>query len=506
MLLAIGLAFVAGLITAISPCVLPVLPIVLAGGASGGRRRPYAIVAGLVTCFLVSVLFAVWILDQLGLPQDLLRNISIGLLFVIAATLIVPQFGAMIERPLARLARGPSSDLGGGFLLGCALGFVFVPCGGPAIAFVTSSAASLDFGFKTVAVAVAYTIGVAVVLLAVAIGGRRASGRLKAGVERFHVLFGVVVAAAALALVFNLDTRFQKWLPNWTHFLQQQTEASPAGQGAYQRGTNVAERQAGCPQEADAERPEGLRRGARLPRHPAVAEHAGWTASDVDSPARQGRAGRLLDVLLHQLPADAAVSRDVVPHVRQRRVRDRRRAHAGVRLRARRVEREGGDEGVRRPLSGRDRQQLRHLEQLRQPVLAGRVPDRRSWTCPRGPLRRGRVLEDRGRDPLAARGTRRRASEGCAPRRPHARLRRHPRVLPRLGPARSLRRLPAQAGAHGEVHPPVRARPEPARLRRRLERRAATRRRRPRTRCSRSTSSPAGCTSSWAGRAPWTCS
>ena len=71
---AIGLAFVAGLITAVSPCVLPVLPILLAGGASGGRRRPYAIIAGLVVTFLVSILFATWILDQLGLPDDLLAQ------------------------------------------------------------------------------------------------------------------------------------------------------------------------------------------------------------------------------------------------------------------------------------------------------------------------------------------------------------------------------------------------------------------------------------------------
>src|SRR5947209_14710873 len=134
---AIALAFVAGLITAVSPCVLPVLPIVLAGGASGGRRRPYAIIAGLATCFLVSILFASWVLGKLGLPQDLLRNISIGLLFLVAATLLVPRLGVYLERPFARLSRGPSGDLGGGFLLGAALGFVFVPCGGPAIAFVT---------------------------------------------------------------------------------------------------------------------------------------------------------------------------------------------------------------------------------------------------------------------------------------------------------------------------------------------------------------------------------
>src|SRR5437667_9199342 len=189
---AIGLAFVAGLITAISPCVLPVLPIVLAGGASGGRRRPYAIIAGLATTFLVSLLFATWILSRLGLPQDLLRDISIGLLFAIAATLIVPRLGVLIERPFARLARGPSSDLGGGFLLGCALGFVFVPCGGPAIAFVTSSAASSQFGLKTILVAVAYTIGASIVLLAIAIGGRAASTRLRPGVEPLRTGFRIV--------------------------------------------------------------------------------------------------------------------------------------------------------------------------------------------------------------------------------------------------------------------------------------------------------------------------
>jgi cytochrome c biogenesis protein CcdA/thiol-disulfide isomerase/thioredoxin len=239
---AIGLAFVAGLITAISPCVLPVLPIVLAGGASGSRRRPYAIIAGLAVTFLVSILFAAWILDQLGLPDDLLRNISIALLFVIAATLIFPQVGVWIERPLSRLSRRPSSDLGGGFLLGCALGFVFVPCGGPAIAFVTSSAASTDFGLKTFAVAFAYTLGACLVLLAIALGGQRVSRHIRAGVERFRVALGVVIAAAAFALVFNLDTKLQTWLPGWTDVLQENTEASSSGRNAFARGENLATR------------------------------------------------------------------------------------------------------------------------------------------------------------------------------------------------------------------------------------------------------------------------
>src|ERR1041385_6669508 len=116
MLVLLGIAFLAGVITAVSPCVLPVLPIVLAGGASGGRRRPYAIVAGLVTMFVVSILFATYILHELGLPEDLLRNVAIALLFLVAATLLVPQIGLSVERGLSRFSRRPGKgDLGGGF-------------------------------------------------------------------------------------------------------------------------------------------------------------------------------------------------------------------------------------------------------------------------------------------------------------------------------------------------------------------------------------------------------
>src|SRR5881628_2179947 len=105
MVVLLGIAFLAGVITAISPCVLPVLPIVLAGGASGGRRRPYAIVAGLVTMFVASILFASYVLHELGLPQDLLRNISIALLFAVAAILVFPRVGLILERALAPFSR-----------------------------------------------------------------------------------------------------------------------------------------------------------------------------------------------------------------------------------------------------------------------------------------------------------------------------------------------------------------------------------------------------------------
>src|SRR5437763_11398192 len=105
MIVLLGIAFVAGIVTAFTPCILPVLPIVLAGGASGGRRRPYAIAAGLLSTFLVSIPFAADVPDKLGLPQAPLRNLSIALLFVIASTLLAPQAGQWSERALARSSR-----------------------------------------------------------------------------------------------------------------------------------------------------------------------------------------------------------------------------------------------------------------------------------------------------------------------------------------------------------------------------------------------------------------
>ena len=150
MLVLIGIGLAAGFITAISPCVLPVLPIVFAGGATGGRRKPFAIIAGLVLSFTAFTLFGVWLLRTLGLPEDLLRNLAIALLFLVAATLLFPKVEEIVQRPFLRLTRRPSGDLGGGLLLGASLGLVFVPCAGPVLAAITVVGATQDVGFRAI--------------------------------------------------------------------------------------------------------------------------------------------------------------------------------------------------------------------------------------------------------------------------------------------------------------------------------------------------------------------
>jgi cytochrome c biogenesis protein CcdA/thiol-disulfide isomerase/thioredoxin len=212
----LGIGFLAGVVTAVSPCVLPVLPILLAGGATG--RRPLRIIAGLVVSFTAFTLFAAWLLDALGLPQDLLRNLAIALLLVVAATLIVPRFGELLERPFAPLTRRRAG--GGGFLLGASLGLVFVPCAGPVLAAVTVVAATNDVGLRAVLLTFAYAVGVGVPMLLIALGGQRLAGSLRAHAAQLRVASGVVIGLVALGIALHADERFQTALPGYTDSLQ----------------------------------------------------------------------------------------------------------------------------------------------------------------------------------------------------------------------------------------------------------------------------------------------
>jgi cytochrome c biogenesis protein CcdA/thiol-disulfide isomerase/thioredoxin len=223
-LLVIGL--LAGVVTAISPCVLPVLPVLLAGGASG--RKPLRIVGGLVTSFSFFTLFASWLLGKLGLPQDLLRNLAIALLFVMAIVLVLPQAAQLLERSLAFFSRLRPANAGGGFFLGVTLGLVFVPCAGPFLAAITTAAARESFGVRTIAATIAYAVGAAIPMLAIARGGREAAARIRGRAEQLRLAAGALVALVALALVFHLDDRLAQLTPGYTTFLQDKIEQSSA--------------------------------------------------------------------------------------------------------------------------------------------------------------------------------------------------------------------------------------------------------------------------------------
>lgn len=207
-------AFVAGAATAVSPCILPVLPVVLSAGAGGGRRRPLGIVTGLTLSFTFATVALVYVIDALGLPDDLLRNAAIAILLGFGLLLLVPAASARVEAWLTRIAPAaragdPDGGFWSGLAVGLSLGFVYAPCAGPILAGVITVSASQSFTAGRLAVAFAYGLGSAVVLYGLMLGGRRLTRRLTRHAGRFQIATGVVMVAVAVAMLGGLDTRFQ---------------------------------------------------------------------------------------------------------------------------------------------------------------------------------------------------------------------------------------------------------------------------------------------------------
>src|SRR5258708_25197259 len=165
MLVLVGFAVLAGAGTALSPCVLPVLPALLSAGGVGGRRRPLGIVLGLSITFTVTIVGLANVVDGVGLGSDPLRDLAIAVLLAFGLVLLMPSLAARLEAPLSRLARfGPRTrgdGFGSGLLVGAALGFVYTPCASPILAAVISVGAASG---RTVAIAIAYAAGSAIVL------------------------------------------------------------------------------------------------------------------------------------------------------------------------------------------------------------------------------------------------------------------------------------------------------------------------------------------------------
>lgn len=236
----IGLA--GGLITGISPCILPVLPVILlSGGAqsaridSGGaartpaRWRPYLVIAGLVVSFSVITLAGSLVLGLLGLPQDVLRWAGLVVLVLIGIGLIVPRFEELLEKPFAWIPRRSVGTGGNGFILGLVLGTVYVPCAGPVLAAITVAGSTGRIGVETAVLTVTFAIGAAVPLLFFALAGRRVAERVAAFRKHqrgVRITGGIVMIALAVGLVFDLPGALQRLVPDYTGDLQRQLAQS----------------------------------------------------------------------------------------------------------------------------------------------------------------------------------------------------------------------------------------------------------------------------------------
>jgi cytochrome c biogenesis protein CcdA/thiol-disulfide isomerase/thioredoxin len=215
MLVLVTFAVLAGAGTALSPCVLPVLPALLSAGAVGGRRRPLGVVIGLAVTFTVSIVFLSKVVEGVGLGNEPLRYVAIAILLIFGVVQLVPDLSARLEAPLSRLARFGPRDTGDGFasglLVGGALGLVYTPCAGPIFAAIVSVSAATG---KALVLASAYALGSALVLLALTLGGRRAFQRIRKtiGGPLIGRALGVVMILTAVALSTNLANTYSQFV------------------------------------------------------------------------------------------------------------------------------------------------------------------------------------------------------------------------------------------------------------------------------------------------------
>ncbi len=218
MVLLLLFALIAGAGTAITPCVLPVVPALLASSATGGRRRPIGIVVGLAATFTIAIVLLAQLVKGVGLASGAARTLAIAVLIVFGVALLIPDVTARLEAPLSRLARFGPKTRGTGFwsglAVGGALGFVCAPCAGPILAAVTSVSASSGANARVVAVAIAYSVGLSAVMLVYAFAGRAVINRIRRvgrgyGVQR---ALGVVLLATGVLMIFNVDVRFEEAL------------------------------------------------------------------------------------------------------------------------------------------------------------------------------------------------------------------------------------------------------------------------------------------------------
>jgi cytochrome c-type biogenesis protein len=217
----LGLAFLAGAVTIVSPCVLPVLPLVLGRSLQSHRYGPVALVLGLVTGFAVAGSLLGIVASSFTELINGLRNFAIFLLLAIGILAIFPKlgYGLMGYLPVISTLRGlkPSGRVGllGEFLLGSQLGLLWTPCAGPVLGSILILAAVKHQVLESLGLLLFYGLGAGLPLLAIAYAGRSMSQQLL-GLRpyslRLQQIGGVAIAATAIAILQGWDVEIQLWL------------------------------------------------------------------------------------------------------------------------------------------------------------------------------------------------------------------------------------------------------------------------------------------------------
>jgi cytochrome c biogenesis protein CcdA len=232
----LGLALLAGLLSVLSPCVLPILPLVLGTAASAHRLGPLALAVGLALSFTVIGLFVATIGFAAGLDSGVFRTISAVLLIGVGLVLLVPKLQeqfALAAAPVSNWAGSYTDNftpggLAGQFGLGLLLGAVWSPCVGPTLGAASLLAAKGEDLGQVAPTMLAFGIGAALPLMLLGFLSREAMmrwrGRMMETGKVGKTLLGLLLVAVGLLVATNLDKRLETvlvdaspaWLTNLT--------------------------------------------------------------------------------------------------------------------------------------------------------------------------------------------------------------------------------------------------------------------------------------------------
>ncbi len=224
-------AYGAGLLTLINPCVLPILPIVLASALQADRRGPLALALGMGVSFVALGVGVTAFGASVGLDETLVGQIAAVFMIGFGVILLSPRFGDAFAAATAGMANAAGQqmneiggdNLRGQFLIGAMLGAVWSPCVGPTLgAAIALAAQGADLGWAAL-IMTAFALGVATLILGLSFGAREAirgrSQRLKGLAERSKPIMGGVLVAVGLAILFGLhhvvEAALIEILPIW---------------------------------------------------------------------------------------------------------------------------------------------------------------------------------------------------------------------------------------------------------------------------------------------------
>lgn len=213
-------SFLAGALTTLNPCVLPMIPFVVATALRSGRLGPLALVAGMSLTFTVAGVAVTALGPAIGLTLDHIRIASAIVLLLMGLVLLVPAGGARFATalgPLADRANGALDSvqmegLKGQFVTGMLLGLVWSPCSGPTLAGALSLAAQGGSLGQAAFTMLVFSLGAGSVIIALAYGAREALARRKAAMMAFAQRSKPIIGALFVAIAIFILTGLDKWL------------------------------------------------------------------------------------------------------------------------------------------------------------------------------------------------------------------------------------------------------------------------------------------------------